>query len=271
VIELFDRDTVIAIFVAFLWRLTLRRGVKSCGKMQISYLPTTQFPRYSGVCHREKCNGKRIPLSPLTLQFDNMIIYQPRILVKPARIIDVESAWKGLEKIIKPLMDDFEIRGNKALEFGVDFGYSTAVLANFFKEVTGVDTFEGDLHTNQRRSSFVQARDNPGDIHSGQKPNAFDQAKNNLAGFGNVRLVKANYKDFIKADQGNYDLIHVDIVHTYDETLECGLWSVQHAKAVIFHDTESFPAVKRAVETIAVKTAKKFYNFPYYFGLGIIV
>ena len=172
-------------------------------------------------------------------------------------MIDVESAWRGLEKIIRPLMDDFDIRGNKALEFGVDYGYSTAVLANFFKEVIGVDAFEGDIHAGERKVVLEM--------------DPFQQAQKNLAGFDNIRLIKADYKDFIKTDNSRYDLIHVDIVHTYDATFECGLWSARHASMTIFHDTESYSDVKRAVEDIARETKKKAYNFPDHFGLGIIV
>jgi hypothetical protein len=40
---------------------------------------------------------------------------------------------------------------------------------------------------------------------------------------------------------------------------------------VIFHDTESFTAVKKAVAEICRQTSKTFYNFPDNNGLGIIV
>jgi hypothetical protein len=68
-----------------------------------------------------------------------------------------------------------------------------------------------------------------------------------------------------------YDFIHVDIVHTFADTFACGLWSANHAKCVAFHDTESFPAVKRAVADIARQTGKTFYNFVESNGLGILI
>jgi hypothetical protein len=40
---------------------------------------------------------------------------------------------------------------------------------------------------------------------------------------------------------------------------------------VLFHDTESFPAVKQAVSDIARETNKTFYNFKESYGLGILV
>ena len=36
-------------------------------------------------------------------------------------------------------------------EFGVERGYSTAALSCFFDSVTGVDTFQGDIHTRDPR------------------------------------------------------------------------------------------------------------------------
>lgn len=63
----------------------------------------------------------------------------------------------------------------------------------------------------------------------------------------------------------------VDIVHTYIDTFACGLWSANHSRCTIFHDTESFPAVMRAVKDISRETGKKLYNFRESHGLGIIV
>ena len=63
----------------------------------------------------------------------------------------------------------------------------------------------------------------------------------------------------------------VKIVHNYKETFECGLWAAQHSTCTVFHDTESFPEVRRAVIDIAKAAGKKVYNYPYHNGLGIIV
>jgi hypothetical protein len=83
--------------------------------------------------------------------------------------------------------------------------------------------------------------------------------------------VRSDYRDWILNDVGRYDLIHVDIVHTFADTFACGLWSAQHASCVIFHDTESFSAVRRAVIEIARHTGRRFYNFKESNGLGILV
>jgi hypothetical protein len=84
-------------------------------------------------------------------------------------------------------------------------------------------------------------------------------------------LVRSDFRDWIKQDNSSYDLIHVDIVHTYADTFACGLWGAVHSQCTLFHDTESFPAVKRAVIEISRRTGKRFHNFPESNGLGILV
>jgi hypothetical protein len=79
-----------------------------------------------------------------------------------------------------------------------------------------------------------------------------------------------DYKEWITKDTSQYDLIHVDIVHTFEDTLACGRWAADHAPVVLFHDTESFSEVKRAVAAIAEDTGKTFYNYPHCYGLGIV-
>lgn len=176
----------------------------------------------------------------------------PRNKSIPEKLINVPSAWKGLETIIEEILNQFQIDGNSCIEFGVEFGYSAVVFSNYFKKVTGIDTFVGDEHTYHKEDHYIET-------------------KNSLKNFNNIELFKIDYKDWIKRDTNFYDFAHVDIVHKYEETFECGLWAVQHSKCCIFHDTESFPEVKRAVIDIARKTGKKLYNYPHNFGLGIIV
>lgn len=178
--------------------------------------------------------------------------YVPARKSVPANKIEIESAWKGLELIVEDILDRFNIGRGTCIEFGVEFGFSTVALSSYFNKVTGVDTFEGDIHTK----------------HKGDH---FDQTKERLSRFKNIKLVKFDYKDWIKSDTSTYDFAHVDIVHTYAETYECGLWAAQHCKCVIFHDTESFHEVRKAVIDIAKATKKKAYNYPFHHGLGIIV
>lgn len=183
----------------------------------------------------------------------NEIRYTPAKIVKPERLIQSRSqAWVGLESILLDIIEFSKIEPNSALEFGVEFGYSTASLANYFKSVTGVDIFTGDSHAGYY-----------GDI--------YELTRNTLNDFQNIKLVKADYKDFIQSTDTFFDLIHVDIIHTYEDTYACGLWSAMHSRCTIFHDTQSYPAVKKAVADIAKKTNRKFYNYRKSNGLGILL
>ncbi|MCF2447555.1 class I SAM-dependent methyltransferase [Dyadobacter sp. CY345] len=179
-------------------------------------------------------------------------LYEPSKLTKPEKLLDVISAWKGLELIIEDILDEFSIGRENCIEFGVEFGYSTVVFSNYFKKVTGVDTFEGDIHTDN-------------------KENHYEQTKEKLSVYKNIELFKSDYQNWIFKDNSRYDFAHVDIVHTYKETFECGLWTANHSDCTIFHDTESFPEVKQAVLDIAKATGQSVYNYPNHYGLGILV
>jgi hypothetical protein len=205
-----------------------------------NHQPVTRIQRWKSVL--QGWTAPPIPILP----------YVPRRREVPPRVLPVKTAWKGIESILADLIRQFNVGRQRCLEFGVEFGYSTAALSCFFDEVTGVDLFTGDKHTVNRSDIFAET-------------------SARLSGFPNVHLVRSDYCDWIAHDQGDYDLIHVDIVHTYKDTFTCGLWSVRHAPCVLFHDTVSFPAVKRAVAAVARSTGRTFYNFEESNGLGILV
>jgi Methyltransferase domain len=178
--------------------------------------------------------------------------YVPQHRQLPPRVLPVATAWKGIESVLGDLIQRFDIGTHRCLEFGVEYGYSTAALSCFFDSVIGVDVFVGDKHTDNKSDIFVET-------------------SNRLSCFDNIRLVRSDYRDWTAKDESRYDLIHVDIVHTYIDTFTCGLWSAQHAPCVLFHDTESFAAVKRAVIDISRQTGRRFYNFKESNGLGILI
>lgn len=184
----------------------------------------------------------RIPILP----------YRPRRRETPSRSLQTVSAWRGIEEILADMIERFELGTDRCLEFGVEHGFSTVALSSYFASVTGVDTFTGDIHTRSTKDIFAET-------------------KARLAPYDNIQLVKSDYRDFIQADHGMYDLIHVDIVHTYADTLRCGLWAAQHSKCTLFHDTQYFVAVRQAVREIARQTGKTFYNYKASYGLGILV
>jgi hypothetical protein len=181
-----------------------------------------------------------------------VLSYVPRHRQLPPRVLPVPTAWKGIESILGDLIQTFGIGTRRCLEFGVEHGYSTAALSCFFDAVTGVDTFVGDKHTRDTRDLFAATSER-------------------LSCFDNIQLFRSDYREWTARDDSFYDLIHVDIVHTYIDTFACGLWSAQHAQCVLFHDTQSFPAVKRAVIDISRQTRKRFYNFKESNGLGIVI
>ncbi len=181
------------------------------------------------------------------------IVYHPTKMSTPERLVNSKSqAWVGLEKIVLDIIEFSQIKQDSALEFGVEFGYSTAVLANYFKSVRGIDIFTGDAHAGFH-----------GDI--------YNLTKNNLKDFDNIELIRSDYKDYISANNLRVDMIHIDIIHTYEDTYSCGLWGAQHSNCTIFHDTQSFPEVKKAVADIAKQTKKKFFNYRKHNGLGILI
>src|ERR1700677_1953645 len=109
---------------------------------------------------------------------DRVIPYVPKDLIKPGYLIDVETAWDGVELILADVMRKWNIFPGTALEFGVGYGYSTAALANYFNRVIGVDHFKGD-------------------IHAGYPEGQYEKAKNALKDFKNIELYGEDYQEFV--------------------------------------------------------------------------
>jgi predicted O-methyltransferase YrrM len=169
------------------------------------------------------------------------------------KMLEVSTAWSGLEDYMISIMNTFKIKPGHGLEFGVDKGYSTYILSQLFEQFTGVDAFIGDSHINHAQ----------GDEFYREVLQKFQET--------NVNLVRADFRDFIRDNNDKYyDLIHIDIVHFYDETYQCAEWAIQHSDVVILHDTESFPEVKRVCTDISSKYKVNFSNITQHHGLGIL-
>lgn len=179
--------------------------------------------------------------------------YVPVIRKFPNIVMDHPSAWGDISEIIFDITERFGVKRERALEFGVEWGYSTSVLANYFEKVVGVDTFEGDIHSNIKQNHFGRTSTFLG------------------SHYPNIELNQSLYQDWIKGKNELWDLIHVDIVHDYEHTFDCGEWAVQHAGVCIFHDTISFSEVMRACQDLVKKYDLEFWNYPYSNGLGILV
>ncbi len=76
-----------------------------------------------------------------------MTNYEPILRENPKCFTEMASAWGDIPTILKDIITRFNLKTDKALEFGVEYGYSTTAIANYFDEVIGVDTFVGDDHT----------------------------------------------------------------------------------------------------------------------------
>lgn len=165
---------------------------------------------------------------------------------------NVSTAWKGLEDYVFPIIDQFKLKQNIALEFGVDYGYSTDILSQAFDKVIGVDSFIGDAHI----------------IHP-QGDSFYETVKKSFENT-NVDIIRSSFEDFIKENNNTYDLIHIDIVHQYTPTFNCADWAIQHSDVVILHDTVSFPEIYQVCQDIASKHNVGFYNITEHFGLGVL-
>lgn len=173
-------------------------------------------------------------------------------------VIWVNATWGDTSSILKDIIIRFNIDHKLALEFGVATGHSISALACYFDKVIGVDTFREDY------SSIDPKR-----------PSKLNETKELLKDYNNIHLIEMLFEDYIKYDVSErYDLIHIDLIHTYEPTYKCGEWAVLHSDVVLFHDTISFDEVRRAVCDLVKKYDRTLYN--YYTsgatcGLGILV
>lgn len=159
---------------------------------------------------------------------NQIIKYEPSFIDESINPLPVPSAWVGLEKIIRSIVKDFNIDSRTAVEFGVDFGYSLSVFSQIFKKTVGIDHFEGDHDTG----------------HSID----YKKVLSDMSKWPNCKIIKSSYQDFFNKNKKikyKWDLCHIDIRHTYEDTFACGKSALQRCDCVIFHDTESFQEVKK--------------------------
>ena len=198
--------------------------------------------------------------------------WQPSAAAAPPKLLDTReapSAWAGIESALGEIVVAFGHGVSRALEFGVEWGYSAVALSNYFDVVVGVDP-------------LLQ-----------ESPAGFAEATyQRLRPYANVVLVRTGWELWAKAQRGlhaRYDLVHVDIdPHDYAMTYAAGMWAALHSPLVIFHDTQNTrecwtrtadgpristegTEVTRAVGDIAAKLGREFWEWkeaPH--GLGIL-
>ena len=86
--------------------------------------------------------------------------------------------------------------------------------------------------------------------------------RKSLSTFPNIGIVTQKYQEFVQGNEFHYDFCHVDIEHTYQATFDCGLWAIEHAPVVIFHDTKSYPEVLMAITEISNLTGVFCFDWP---------
>jgi hypothetical protein len=181
----------------------------------------------------------------------NPVPYVPVSLFKPAKLLDVVTGWQPCDEAIGDILNRFSIQRQKMLEFGVEYGFSTSAFANYFSTVVAVDHFRGDQHAGFK--------------------DVWNETSEKLKAFPNVVLLRADYRDWINTvKSAHFDLIHIDIVHTFLDTYQCGRWAADHADIVLFHDTILHAAVNSAVMAVAAETGMTYYNLDVINGLGIL-
>src|SRR5947207_1329909 len=99
-----------------------------------------------------------------------MIPYLPAKRYMPKLAKPFNSAWGNIPTIVLDVIEMFDVQRGIALEFGVEYGYSTSALANYFDKVIGVDIFEGGSYRLTEESHI-------------------EKTMENLAEFSNIQLV----------------------------------------------------------------------------------
>ena len=164
----------------------------------------------------------------------------------------IPSAWKGHRGFAQWLVQ--LIQPKITVELGVDYGYSTFVLAeNNPGQVYGIDTFEGDAHAGQRDLAQYQS------VVDFKTTNVFD----------NVHLIKDTFDNVNATWTEPIDILHIDGLHTGDAvTHDVVNWSrfFHYKTVVLMHDVMSFEDVER----VFVNIPKPKIRFVHSGGLGIL-
>lgn len=175
--------------------------------------------------------------------------YKPAI-IESIPLVDEGSLWQNISTILKDIIVRFNLKTDLALEFGTYWGCSASALAHYWKKVITVDPFMGNEESARYEMYYKVMK-----------------SLKHLP----VSVIIGGYEEYIKNDlYDRYDIVHIDIIHSYEDTYASGEWAVQHSDCVIFHDT-GIPRVRSAVRDIAEKFDMDFYNFEEGCWLGILV
>ena len=146
-----------------------------------------------------------------------------------------------------------EINPEVTVELGVDYGYSTFVLALCQDNpVYGIDCFDTSVHAGRLDEDYE-----------------FVLAIKEKLKIDNLEIIKGYFDEVAKAWDKEIDLLHIDGLHDYDNCKnDCDTWAplVKENGVILFHDTVSNPdgagAFFNQLEVPKV-------NFTNSYGLGV--
>ena len=169
------------------------------------------------------------------------------------------SAWKGHKDFAEWLVENTSPK--QVVDLGVDYGYSTFVLAKAAQNipeavVTGIDLFEGEGMTGVR------------DTYD------FVMSIKEQAGLDNLEIIKGEFTEVSQGWNQEIDILHIDGYHSYEAvSTDFKNWSpfVKEDGIIIFHDINvDNPAfgVKQFFKELSREDGYKLY-FLHSYGLGI--
>lgn len=115
------------------------------------------------------------------------------------------------------------------VDLGVDYAYSTFSFAiPGIGSIYGIDSFEGDFHAGNRKSSEVYN---------------FVEEKRKEYGFDNVTFIKGYFDDVAKDWDKEIDILHIDGFHEYESVYnDFSTWGkfVKDDGVILMHDTKVY-------------------------------
>lgn len=142
----------------------------------------------------------------------------------------IPSAWnsppKGHSQFVKWLIE--EIKPKVTVELGVDYGYSSFVMAICQKnKVYGIDCFDISKHGIRIDDDYQ-----------------FVMSVKDKLKLNNLEIIKGYFDDVAKTWDKKIDLLHIDGLHDYQNCKnDYDTWTsfLQEDGVVLFHDTISHP------------------------------
>ncbi len=198
--------------------------------------------------------------SSLTAQIEEMSTdYESEVdnLVMEESLNSIYSAWSGHRSFAEWLVG--YMKPNQVVDLGVDYGFSTFVLANSAQKngkgiVTGIDFFKGEEMTGFR--------------------NTYDSVMNVIdkTFLRNLEIIVGEFSEVGKTWNRSIDILHIDGYHSYEAvSKDFNTWSpfVPDNGIILFHDINvPNPAFEVINLFRELKDGHKLY-FLHSCGLGI--